>query len=231
MSVSSVTNVKQFYKVLDHGFIEVIDVMGSDSDIVRAARMSTSGDISTPERDERLIKYLMKHRHTSPFEMCEIKLKAKMPIFVARQWLRHRTANVNEFSARYSKMDSEFYIPDSLYKQSTSNHQGSNTGSIVENSDELITQMKKSSECQFELYNKLIDAGVSRETARIILPLNTYTTVLWKIDLHNLFHFIKLRNAPDSQYEIREYAKIIEEKILPNWVPIAYSAWKEYNRK
>jgi thymidylate synthase (FAD) len=230
------------FRILDHGFIRVIDYMGGDSSIVQAARVSYGKGTKKSSEDRGLIRYLMKHSHTTPFEMCEIKLHIKLPIFVARQWIRHRTANVNEYSARYSILDREFYIPEELAEQSRSNNQG--RGVSIEG-DESAGMLKLISDFSQEAYEKYVhlmntdDAGntidpgrkgLARELARIVLPTNYYTQWYWKIDLHNLFRFISLRADAHAQYEIRVYAEKIAE-IVKMWVPLAYEAFEDYVMK
>lgn len=215
------------FKVLDHGSIELIDWMGDDSAIVSAARISTGGSTKTPEEDARLIEYLLSNWHTSPFEMCEIKLRLKMPLFVCRQWQRHRMASINEFSGRYSEMPDEFYIPESFRTQSKINHQCSE-GTLDNGTNEnlnLTTQVF--TEDTYKLYRHMLDKGVSREMARIVLPVSTYTQFIWKIDLHNLLRFLKLRMDPTAQEEIRVYADKIWE-IVKVWVPATAKAFENY---
>ncbi len=221
--------------VLDHGFIRVIDYMGNDESIVQAARTSYGKGTKQKNEDRGLIRYLVKHRHTSPLEMCEIKLHIKMPIFVARQWIRHRTANVNEYSARYSILDKEFYIPDLGYLvngggQSSVNKQGSGNELSISSASSFREWLLSSSENEYAKYSASLDNGVSRELARMGLSLNTYTQWYWKIDLHNLLHFLKLRCDKHAQFEIRVYADIIAEQIVKQWTPFAYEAWVDYVR-
>ena len=227
------TNFKQIdekkIKVLDHGFIRVIDLMGNDSDIVSSARVSYGDGTKSVNGDEGLIRYLMKHKHTSPFEMCEIKLHIKLPIFVARQWLRHRTANVNELSARYSVMNEDFYIPD-LKRMNTkdlSNHQSSNEEQIIDNAELLNAKMEDHNDDCYAFYKLLNHNGLSRELSRTVLPVNKYTEIYWKIDLHNLLHFIELRIKENAQYEIRQYAENLL-KIVKSWCPFVYQAFIDY---
>lgn len=216
--------------VLDHGFVELVDFMGSDAAILQSARISTGAKASKgASQDRSLIRHLMRARHTSPFEMCEIKLRVKMPIFVARQWIRHRTANVNEVSARYTKLPEEFYVPDAaqVQAQSTDNRQG--RGDSV--SDNVVKGFRY--ECDqigtaaFDGYQGALDHGISRELARINLPLSTYTEWFWKIDLHNLLHFLKLRLDPHAQWEIRQYAEAIAD-IVKVWTPLTWEAFNDY---
>nr|CAH7719592.1 unnamed protein product [Callosobruchus chinensis] len=217
------------HKVLDHGFIRVVDYMGSDSAIVQAARVSYGKGTKQISQDEALIKYLMRHHHTTPFEMCEIKFHVKLPIFVARQWIRHRTANVNEYSARYSILDNEFYIPkpEQIAKQSDNNKQGSGEAFDPDTSKEIIDSLTNDSNLVYSHYEKFIEQGLAREIARTNLTLNYYTQFYWKIDLHNLLHFLKLRADKHAQYEVRVYAEVMLD-IIKKWVPLAYNAFVEY---
>ena len=215
------------YDVHNHGKVKLLAHMGSDKDIVDAARVSYDPSSTTWHSDDRgLIRYLMRHSHTSPFEMVELKFYLKMPIFVARQWIRHRTASLNEASGRYSIMKNEFYVPKSFHYQSGTNKQGS---ADAMDSGELIERYIYGAQEDFYLYDDLINRKVSREEARIGLPLSTYTELVWKIDLHNLFHFLLLRTDSHAQYQIREYAEVIEE-IVSFVVPYAYKAWVEYKK-
>ena len=224
------------FKVLDKGFIRVVDYMGTDSSIVQAARVSYGKGTKTKSEDQGLISYLMEHGHTTPFEMCEIKVHVKMPIFVARQWVRHRTANINEYSGRYSLMPNEFYIPSpgEIAFQSTNNKQGRGEHADNEIAESVIKEIEEQCENSYEKYQKLLGIenedgeGLSRELARIILPLNTYTEWYWKIDLHNLFHFLHLRMDSHAQYEIRVYADQLAE-IVKLWVPYAWQAFEQHN--
>ncbi len=227
--------------VLDHGFVRVIDYMGDDAAIVQAARVSYGRGTKKVSDDAGLIKYLMRHRHTTPFEMCEIKFHVKLPIFVARQWIRHRTANVNEYSARYSMLDREFYIPqpDQLAAQSASNRQGRGGVLGPEEAGRVLEILRDDAERNYDHYVEMlnegengepIDAGrdgLTRELARMNLTLNAYTQWYWKIDLHNLFHFLALRADAHAQYEIRVYAEIMLD-LVERWVPIAHQAFSEY---
>ena len=216
------------YKVLDCGFVRLVDKMGDDSSVVQGARVSYGTGTKTLNKDKGLIEYLWKNRHTSPFEMCEIKLHIKCPIFIARQWLRHRTANVNEYSGRYSVMKSDYYVPDKICTQSTLNKQASAEQINSEIEERMRSDILKVSEYALGLYHEYLAQGVSRETCRILLPINFYTEFYWKIDLHNLLHFLKLRNHDHAQSEIRSYAEIILEKIVKPWVPLCYGAFKKY---
>ena len=217
-------------KVLDHGFIRIIDRMGDDISIVQAARISYGKGATNSVRDRGLIRYLMKHKHTSPFEMCEIKLHIKMPLFVARQWVRHRTANINEYSARYSVLSTDYYVPsiERVGPQSADNHQGtSSEGMNDELKQQCIKLIHNESESAMSVYECLLNHGLSRELSRVIVPLNAYTEMYWKIDLHNLLHFIRLRIEEGAQYEIREYARALLE-IVRQWVPYTYEAFYDY---
>lgn len=206
--------------VLDKGFVRVVEKMGGDFSIVQAARVCTATESVDEQRDRKLIRYLWANGHTSPFEMAEIKLHIKAPIFVARQWVRHRTANWNEVSGRYTEMEPEFYIPelDAISAQSSSNRQG--RGALLPRVKRKMarTAIELASEAAFRVYRKLLRLGVSRELARIILPLNLYTEWYWKIDVRNLLHFLKLRTDEHAQYEIRVYAEAIAA-ILAEWMP------------
>ena len=219
------------YNVLDHGFIRVIDVMGNDSAVVQAARVSYGDGTKTKREDGGLINYLIKHRHTSPFEMCEIKLHIKLPMFIARQWIRHRTANVNECSARYSVLPEEYYIPkiEDIAPQSLQNKQCRGGEISTEQAINAKTLMEESSKSSYGNYQALLSDGdgIAREIARGVLPLNMYTEWYWKIDLHNLLHFIALRIHPHAQYEIRLYAEILAE-IVKKWCPITYDAFQAH---
>ena len=218
------------YKVLDKGFVRLVDYMGSDESVVQAARISYGRGTKSVSQDAALINYLMRHSHTTPFEMCEIKFHIKLPIFVARQWVRHRTANVNEYSARYSVLDHEFYVPehDQIAKQSEDNAQGRGSSLSYEDAQYVTDLLVNDSNRVYETYNKFLEKGVSREISRVNLTLNYYTEWYWKIDLHNLLHFLKLRSEMNAQYEIRVYAKTMLE-IVKKWVPLTYAAFVEYS--
>lgn len=219
--------------VLDHGFVRLIDYMGDDAAITQAARVSYGKGTKAVSNDEGLIRYLMRHWHSTPFEMCEVKLHVKLPVFVARQWIRHRTANVNEYSARYSILDREFYIPDPshLAAQSTVNNQG--RGDVLEGEEaaRVLDILKSDSMRAYDHYEEMLSqdgqAGLARELARMNLPANVYTQWYWKVDLHNLFHFLRLRADPHAQYEIRVYAEAIAA-VVADWVPFAYKAFEDY---
>ncbi len=226
---------------LDHGFVRVIDYMGDDGAVVQAARVSYGRGTRKVSEDRGLIRYLMRHRHTTPFEMCEIKYHVKLPIFVARQWIRHRTANVNEYSARYSILDREFYIPapEHLAAQSTDNRQG--RGAVLEGDEarRVLDLLRADAERGYAHYLEMLNEnedgeaidpsrrGLARELARMNLSLNVYTQWYWKIDLHNLLHFLSLRADEHAQYEIRAYAVAILETVK-RWVPLAYEAFMDY---
>ena len=225
----------------DHGFVRVVDYMGDDGAIVQAARVSYGRGTKRTSEDQGLINYLMRHRHTTPFEMCEIKYHVKLPIFVARQWIRHRTANVNEYSARYSILDNEFYLPspEHLAAQTTTNGQG--RGEVLEpaGAQQVLDLLRDDAERAYRGYAKLLNEGaagmpidpgrpgLARELARMNLSLNFYTQWYWKIDLHNLLHFLSLRVDLHAQYEIRAYAKVMLDT-LALWVPMTYAAFLEY---
>lgn len=221
------------HEVLDHGFIRVIDYMGDDAAICQAARVSYGKGTKSVQNDTGLIRYLMRHWHSTPFEMCEIKLHVKLPVFVARQWIRHRTANVNEYSARYSILDREFYIPapDQLAAQSVVNNQGRGVALEGAEAAKVLEILKADSNRAYDNYEAMISdegqQGLARELARMNLPTNIYTQWYWKVDLHNLFHFLRLRADMHAQYEIRVYADAIC-KVVADWVPAAYSAFEDY---
>ena len=228
-------------EVLDHGFIRVIDYMGDDTSIVQSARVSYGKGTKQISNDKGLIKYLMRHRHSTPFEMCEIKFHIKLPIFIARQWIRHRTANVNEYSARYSILDKEFYIPspENLAAQSATNNQGRGDALTTEEASNVIDILRRDAEQTYSNYETLLNenssgetiddnkAGIARELARMNLTLNTYTQWYWKIDLNNLLHFLALRADGHAQYEIRVYADVMLD-IVRKWVPLTYAAFEDY---
>ena len=227
--------------VLDHGFVRVVDYMGDDSSIVQSARVSYGKGTKKVSTDEGLIKYLMRHWHSTPFEMCEIKYHVKLPIFIARQWIRHRTANVNEYSARYSILDKEFYIPakDQLSAQSTSNRQGRGDLITGEQADEVLKILKDDATRTYDNYEKMlnerfdgstIDDGKARSSKRVSkneFTLNSYTQWYWKTDLLNLLNFLFLRADSHAQYEIRVYAETMLDTVK-KWVPITHDAFLDY---
>ena len=219
--------------VLDHGFIRVIDYMGDDGAIVQAARVSYGAGTKHVQNDAGLIRYLMRHWHSTPFEMCEVKLHVKLPVFVARQWIRHRTANVNEYSARYSILDREFYIPapENLAAQSVVNNQGRGEVLSGAESARVLEILKSDAGQAYDHYEEMLSQdgqqGLARELARMNLPMNIYTQWYWKTDLHNLFHFLALRADAHAQYEIRVYAEAIAACVR-DWVPLAYGAFEDY---
>ena len=227
--------------VLDHGFIRVVDYMGDDTSIVQSARVSYGKGTKKVSTDEGLIKYLMRHWHSTPFEMCEIKYHVKLPIFIARQWIRHRTANVNEYSARYSILDKEFYIPnkEQLSAQSTINRQGRGDLITGDQADEVLQILKDDATQTYGNYEKMLNerfdgtiidekkSGLARELARMNLTLNSYTQWYWKTDLLNLLNFLFLRADSHAQYEIRVYAEAMLETVK-KWVPITHSAFLDY---
>ena len=231
----------QAMPVLDHGFVRVIDYMGDDDAIVQAARVSYGRGTRRVSEDAGLIRYLMRHRHSTPFEMCEIKFHVKLPIFVARQWIRHRTANVNEYSARYSILDREFYIPapEQLAAQSSVNRQGRGDVLTGEEAAHVLALLRADASQTYDHYAEMLNEdasgnavdptrqGLARELARMNLTLNTYTQWYWKIDLHNLFHFLSLRADAHAQYEIRVYADAMLAATRA-WVPIATQAFEDF---
>ena len=219
--------------VLDHGFVRVVDYMGDDAAICQAARVSYGKGTKSVQNDEGLIRYLMRHWNSTPFEMCEVKLHVKLPVFVARQWIRHRTANVNEYSARYSILDREFYIPapEHVAAQSVVNNQGRGETLTGEEAARVLDILKSDSERSYNNYQAMISddgqQGLARELARMNLPANIYTQWYWKVDLHNLLHFLRLRADAHAQYEIRVYADAICS-VVADWVPYAYAAFEDY---
>lgn len=227
--------------VLDHGFVRVIDYMGDDSAIVQAARVSYGRGTRRVSEDAGLIRYLMRHWHSTPFEMCEIKYHVKLPIFVARQWIRHRTANVNEYSARYSILEREFYLPapEHLAAQSAANRQGRGAVLGGDEAARVLDLLRQDATRCYDHYAEMLNEddaggqrdparqGLARELARMNLTLNTYTQWYWKIDLYNLLHFLALRADPHAQYEIRAYAEVMMRSVEA-WVPLAYAAFRDY---
>lgn len=218
------------FKCLNAGFVRLVDYMGGDESIVQAARVSYGKGTKSIQEDRGLIRYLLRHMHTSPFEMVELKLHCKLPIFVARQWIRHRTANVNEYSGRYSVMKDEFYVPDreAIRYQSQQNRQGRAEEEVPPELQQRVLDILTSNQRQmYGEYERMLEADIARELARISLPLSLYTEWYWKIDLHNLFHFLRLRLDPTAQYEIRVYAETIGG-ITKRIVPIAWEAFEDY---
>lgn len=221
------------HPVLDHGIVRVIDYMGDDAAITQAARVSYGRGTKSISNDEGLIRYLMRHWHSTPFEMCEVKFHIKLPVFVARQWIRHRTANVNEYSARYSILDREFYIPapEHLAAQSRVNNQGRGEVLQGEEAARVLDLLREDAMRSYDNYEAMLSQdgqqGLARELARMNLPANIYTQWYWKVDLHNLFHFLRLRADPHAQYEIRAYADLMCQ-IVRDWVPLAYGAFEDY---
>ena len=227
------THLYKAIPVLDHGFVRVVDYMGDDAAICQAARVSYGKGTKSVQNDEGLIRYLMRHWHSTPFEMCEVKLHVKLPVFVARQWIRHRTANVNEYSARYSILDREFYIPapEHIAAQSVVNNQGRGAALTGDEAARVLDILKTDSERSYDNYQAMISddgqQGLARELARMNLPSNIYTQWYWKVDLHNLLHFLRLRADAHAQYEIRVYADAICS-VVADWVPFAYAAFEDY---
>jgi thymidylate synthase (FAD) len=221
------------HEVLDHGLVRVIDYMGDDAAICQAARVSYGRGTRAVSNDEGLIRYLMRHWHSTPFEMCEVKLHVKLPVFVARQWIRHRTANVNEYSARYSILEREFYIPapEHLAAQSTVNNQGRGELLQGDEAQRVLDILRDDATRAYDHYEAMLSQdgqkGLARELARMNLPANVYTQWYWKVDLHNLFHFLRLRADAHAQYEIRAYAEAICG-IVRDWVPLAFAAFEDY---
>lgn len=227
--------------VLNHGFIRVVDYMGDDAAVVQAARVSYGRGTRKASEDAQLINYLMRHAHSTPFEMAEIKLHVKLPIFVARQWIRHRTANVNEYSARYSILDREFYVPspEHLAAQSTANRQGREQVLTGSEAAAVLEILREDAERAYAHYRQMLNSdehgakldpardGLARELARMNLPVNFYTQWYWKIDLHNLMGFLRLRADQHAQYEIRAYAEVLLQ-VLQRWVPMTHAAFLEH---
>lgn len=221
------------HPVLDHGLVRVIDYMGDDAAICQAARVSYGKGTKSVQNDEGLIRYLMRHWHSTPFEMCEVKFHVKLPVFVARQWIRHRTANVNEYSARYSILDREFYIPapEHLAAQSAQNNQGRGEVLQGEEAQRVLDLLCEDAMRSYDHYEAMLGTdgqqGLARELARMNLPANIYTQWYWKVDLHNLLHFLRLRADAHAQYEIRAYADLMCD-ITQAWVPAAFAAFRDY---
>ena len=220
---------KDAIRCLDKGFVRLVDSMGGDDAIVQAARVSYGKGTSKVSQDRGLIRYLMRHRHTTPFEMVEFKFHCKMPIFVARQWVRHRTANINEYSLRYSEARDEFYYPDpaQIQYQSALNKQGRSGKVPKKLTDKVLQYFKEISEKSFDMYKELNEAGLARELIRAILPVNLYTEWYWKNDLHNLLHFIGLRSDSHAQYEIRVFSDAMAESVKKA-APHAWEAYQDY---
>lgn len=216
-------------KVLDKGFVRLVDYMGGDQRIVQSARVSYGAGTKTVRQDRALIHYLLKNWHTSPFEQVQLTFHAKMPIFIARQWIRHRTARLNEISGRYSVMKDEFYLPepDKVSFQSTNNKQGRGEALPLEEAKAIIAQMEREQREAYSGYTEMLDKGIARELARTNLPLSLYTEWYWQIDLHNLFHFIRLRADSHAQYEIRAYADALAQ-CAKAVAPMAYEAFEEH---
>ena len=209
------------------GFVKLLDVMGDDEEVENSARISYGEGTRKVNQTRNLIRYLMRHKHTSPFEMCEVKFHLKLPIFIMRQLVRHRTANLNEYSGRYSVMSNEFYLPegDYLAKQSTTNSQG--RGEVLEQQGLLQFEFNRIYDGASMAYQVLLEHDLSREVARALLPVANYTECIWKIDLHNFFHFVKLRSDSHAQREIRDYADAMYELVKPNF-PLCCEAFEDY---
>lgn len=219
------------FRVLDRGFVRLVDYMGGDEAIVQAARVSYGEGTKKVHEDRGLIRYLMRHKHTTPFEMVEFKFHVKLPIFVARQWIRHRSANVNEYSGRYSIMKEEFYVPEpeNIQRQSERNKQGRSEEEVPpEIQRKFIDYLNSSQKDAYDRYLEFVDQGIARELSRINLPLSLYTEWYWKIDLHNLFHFLRLRLDEHAQMEIREFAKVMSEMVRAV-CPLAWEAFRDYS--
>ena len=218
------------FKVLDKGFVRLVDYYGGDDRVVQAARVSYGEGTTTLRRDRLLIRYLLENEHTSPFEQVVFTFHVKMPIFVARQWIRHRTARLNEVSARYSVLPEDFYVPDAsrIRGQDKVNRQGSSEEPLPpEIQRESVKIIAETSQKSYEQYKRLLDMGVAREVARVVLPLGIYTEWYWQMDLHNLFHFLKLRLDEHAQWEIRQYAKVIAD-IVERVVPVSFEAFRDF---
>ena len=232
----------QALPVLDHGFVRVIDYMGDDAAVVQAARVSYGKGTKRTRDDAGLINYLMRNAHTSPFEMCDLKIHVKLPIFIARQWIRHRTASVNEYSARYSMLDTEFYVPEpaQLAGQSDANRQGRDAVLGSEESQAVLALLRSDAEQAFDHYHQMLNrdgddneldpsrSGLARELARMNLPLSAYTQWYWKVNLNNLLHFLRLRADAHAQWEIRAYADVLLD-VVRKWTPLTYDAFMTYS--
>lgn len=229
MNRAEVTYPEGAVKVLDKGFVRLVDVMGDDSSIVQAARVSYGKGTKSVSEDEGLIRYLMRHKHSTPFEMVEFKFHCRMPIFVARQWIRHRTANVNELSGRYSEMPDWFYepSPEMCTTQSAQNRQGG-SGEQIADPEAAAASFKQLQDTAYSQYEGYLESNMRRELARVNLPVSLYTEWYWKIDLHNLFHFLKLRLDTHAQYEIRVFAEAMGE-LVKERVPLAWKAFDDYH--
>ncbi|PRY94646.1 thymidylate synthase (FAD) [Hasllibacter halocynthiae] len=219
--------------VLDHGFVRAIDYMGDDAAIVQAARVSYGRGTKAVQNDAGLIRYLMRHWHSTPFEMCELKLHVKLPVFVARQWIRHRTANVNEYSARYSILDREFYVPDPAHLSAQSEVNAQGRGAVLEGeeAERVLSWLREDAGRAYDHYEAMLSTdgqqGLARELARMNLPASVYTQWYWKVDLHNLLHFLRLRADAHAQWEIRAYADAIC-RMVADWVPLTWAAFEDY---
>jgi len=220
-----------YIKVLDHGFVSLIDTMGDDNAVVQAARVSYGSGTKTVNTDRNLIRYLLRHKHTTPFEMCEVKFHIKLPIFVMRQLIRHRTASVNEYSGRYSVMSDDFYIPEDkdIKKQSTTNKQGRDEGFSKEAQEQAVHFMGNVHGHAHDIYQKFLEQDMARETARAVLPVSNYTEAYWKCNIKNFLHMIHLRADPHAQYEIQVYANAMYDLVKPKF-PIICEAWEDYAR-
>jgi len=220
-----------YVKVLDHGFVGLVDTMGDDDAVVQAARVSYGSGTKTVNTDRNLIRYLLRHRHSTPFEMCEVKFHIKLPIFVMRQLIRHRTASVNEYSGRYSVMSDNFYVPEQkdIKKQSTTNAQGRGEEFSKEAKERTQQWMEKIHNQAHDTYESFLKEDMARETARAVLPVSNYTEAYWKCNMKNFLHMIGLRADPHAQWEIQEYAKVMYELVKPKF-PIICEAWEDYAR-
>ena len=216
-------------QVHEHGFVKLLDVMGNDEEVENAARISYGEGTRKVSQTRNLIRYLMRHKHTSPFEMCEVKFHIKLPIFVMRQLVRHRTANLNEYSGRYSVMSDDFYFPKgkNLKPQSSTNKQGREEGELGADTGEIEFEIFRIFDGAKTAYHNLIDSNLSRELSRIVLPVSNYTEVIWKIDLHNFFHVVKLRADDHAQQEIQDYANAMYELVKPKF-PLCCEAFEDY---
>jgi len=225
------THMVDTFEVLDHGFVKLLDIMGSDEEVENAARISYGKGTRKVSQTRNLIRYLMRHKHTSPFEMCEVKFHIKLPIFVMRQLVRHRTANLNEYSGRYSIMSDEFYVPDEDYlqPQSQDNKQGREKGELGNTIGDIHFEINRINDGAWMAYDNMIHWNVAKELARVVLPVSNYTEVIWKTDLHNFFHFVKLRSDKHSQREIQDYANAMYHLVYPHF-PLCCEAFEHYVR-